>query len=94
VRIVGREKLVVFCANHSDCARWIECWVAETQAANWRTPADVKQRYSSVSFLPKGVVIFNVKGNSYRLATRIAFNTSVLIVDWIGTHAEYDKRDF
>jgi len=60
-------------------------------AADWKTPQDVKNHYSSASFLPDRVIIFNVKGNSYRLVVQCAFNTKHVVVKWVGTHAEYDK---
>lgn len=94
MRIVGREHLSSFYAKHTDCAAWIESWVADVERATWKTPAELKLRYPSVSLLQDKVVIFNVKGTRYRLATRIAFKSGVVFVDWIGTHSEYDKKKF
>lgn len=39
-------------------------------------------------------VVFNIKGNKYRLDTRVAYRTSVVVVKRIGTHAEYDRWTF
>lgn len=58
----------------------------------WRTPQDVKGMYATASFLAGNVVVFNVKGNRYRMVTLIAYHTGTIIVRWIGTHAEYDRR--
>jgi len=55
--------------------------------------ADIKERYRSASFLADNTVIFNVKGNSFRLEVRIAYKTQVLSVTWVGTHAEYDRHN-
>jgi mRNA interferase HigB len=71
---------------------WIEHWIAETEAARWRTPQGIKNLYASVSFLATNVVIFNVKGNRYRLEVLVAYNTATVVIRWIGTHAEYTKR--
>ena len=79
---------------HTDTREWITAWVAEVEAATWKTPQDIKNRYSSASFLPNRIVIFNVKGNSYRLAVQVAFNVGVVMVKKIGTHAEYDRWVF
>jgi len=92
MRIVGLEMLDDFSAVHSDARAWIANWAAETEAAKWRTPQDVKDRHASASFLADNVVIFNVKGNKYRLETLIPYNTGVVIVVWIGTHAAYERR--
>ncbi|OGA48067.1 MAG: addiction module toxin RelE [Betaproteobacteria bacterium RIFCSPLOWO2_12_FULL_62_58] len=92
MRIVGRDKLDEFAGAHADARPWIENWIADTEAARWRTSQDIKDRYASVSFLAGNVVMFNVKGNHYRLETVVAYNTGTIAVRWIGTHAEYSKR--
>ena len=58
----------------------------------WSTPQDVKESYASASFLADRIVIFNVKGNRYRLGVQVAYNTGVVVVRWAGTHADYTKR--
>lgn len=90
--IVGRQKLSDFVDVHADARSWIENWIADTEQAHWRTPQDIKNVYASVSFLSGNAVIFNVKGNHYRLEVQLSYNTHVVIVRWAGTHAEYTKR--
>ena len=90
--IVGRQKLHDFASAHADARSWIENWIADTEQALWRTPQDIKEIYASASFLNGNVVIFNVKGNHYRLDVQVAYNTHIVIIRWAGTHAEYDKR--
>ena len=91
--LVGREELSRFVSQHRDAEKWIENWVADVQYSNWLTPQDIKNRYASTSFLSGNRVIFNVKGNHYRLEVQIAFKTEKVAVKWIGTHAEYTKRN-
>lgn len=93
MRIVGRGKLDAFCAKHADARRWIENWLADVEAARWAAPQEIKDRYSSVSFLADNLVIFNVKGNDYRLEVTVAYRTAVVVIQWIGTRAEYDARN-
>lgn len=93
MKVVGRERLFDFCAKHADARSWIENWLAEVEGAKWALPQNVKDRYASVSFLAGNVVIFNVRGNEYRLEVKIAYQTSVVIVIWVGTHKEYDLRN-
>jgi len=92
MRLVGRNKLNEFASAHADARAWIENWIADTEAARWRTPQDIKNSYSSASFLSDRIVIFNVKGNRYRLEVQVAYNTGIVIVRWAGTHADYTKR--
>jgi mRNA interferase HigB len=92
MKVVGRGILKAFSTKHTDAASWVELWLSETEEPVWRTPQDIKSRYSSASFLADNRVIFNVKGNEYRLEVVVAYRTSTVVVTWIGTHAEYDKR--
>jgi len=92
MRIVRRDKLDEFVGVHADARPWIENWIAEVEAARWRTPQDIKDRYASVSFFADNAMYFNVKGNRYRLEALVAYNTGTVVVRWVGTHAEYTKR--
>lgn len=92
MRLVGRNTLDEFTNAHSDARAWIENWIADTEAARWLTPQDIKNSYASASFLSNRIVIFNVKGNRYRLEVQVAYNAGVVIVKWAGTHANYTKR--
>jgi mRNA interferase HigB len=91
--IVGRDKLEGFCNQHADARRPVESWLAEAESANWATPQGIKDRYASASFLGGNTVIFNIKGNDYRLEVTVAYRTGIVVVGWLGTHAEYDSRN-
>lgn len=91
MRISGRDKLDEFAGSHADAKSWIENWIAYTQLAVWKTPQDIKNQYSSASFLANNVVIFNVRGNRYRLELLVAYKTGTVVVRKIETHAEYSK---
>ena len=93
MRIVGREKLEVFCNLHADARRPVESWLGEAEPANWARSQEIKDRYAAVSFLRGNTVIFNIKGNDYRLEVTVAYRTGIVIIDWMGTHAEYDSRN-
>ncbi|MBI3916547.1 MAG: type II toxin-antitoxin system HigB family toxin [Betaproteobacteria bacterium] len=92
MRLVGREQLDEFTKAHADARAWIENWIADIEAVRWRTPQDIKESYASASFLADRIVIFNVKGNRYRVEVQVAYNTGVVVVRWAGTHADYTKR--
>lgn len=93
MRIVGRERLELFCRKHADARAWLERWLADVELAAWTKPQDIRNQYASASFLADGVVIFNVKGNAYRLEAAIAYRTGTVSIRWTGTHREYDERN-
>jgi mRNA interferase HigB len=92
--LIGQDKIDAFVRRNVQGRKPIQAWVAEVKNAQWKTSKDIKNRYRSADFLRKNRVIFNVKGNSYRLVAKVAYQTGVVFVEWIGTHADYDKKKF
>jgi mRNA interferase HigB len=71
-----------------------DLWVAQIVAVKNLASRIIRERQlGSHSFLANNIVVFNVKGNDYRLEVLVAYKTSVVLVQWIGTHAEYDARN-
>jgi len=93
MRIVARNTLRVFYAAHADAKSALEAWFHETVAAKWARPQDIKRRYPSADVLPGNRIVFNMKGNTYRLTVKIHYNTGIVFIRFVGTHAEYDKID-
>jgi mRNA interferase HigB len=82
--------------GHSGVAaarRQFDAWLAETTAADWRSPADVKAKYATASVLAGSRVVFNISGNNYRLVVRINYRFGTVEIRFFGTHAEYDRID-
>lgn len=92
-RIFAKGTLRDYWERHADCEQYLKTWYDTVMNANWQNPNDVKQTYSSASILRDGRVVFNIKGNSYRLITKINFEKQWLFIRFIGTHSEYDKVD-
>ncbi len=92
--LVGQDKIDAFVNRNAQARKPTQAWVAEVKHAQWKTSQDIKNRYRSADFLKNNRVIFNVKGNSYRLVAKVAYQTGIVLVEWIGTHAEYDKKKF
>lgn len=92
MKLLGREILEAFLLKHADARGAIASWVTEIEVANWRTPHEMKARYASASVLHGSVVIFNIKGNSYRLEAMVTYKVPIVRVLWAGTHAEYSNR--
>jgi mRNA interferase HigB len=93
MRVVGRQVLEELCQRHPDARRWIEHWLSYAESADWRTPSELKNSYAAASFLRDNVVIFNVKGNKYRLEATVAYRVGVIALNWAGTHSAYDARN-
>lgn len=91
MRIVGTSRLEEFCVKHPLTRSWVRSWLAECRGATWGTSFDIKNRYPSASFLQGNLVIFNVKGNDYRLVTHVAYKAGILLVKWVGTHDAYSS---
>jgi mRNA interferase HigB len=68
-------------------------WRAIAQAATWRTPADIKLAHPKASILKRGRVVFNIKGNDFRLVTAVQYQAGVVMIRFFGTHDEYDEID-
>lgn len=92
MKVMGRERLAEFCVKHADCRKWIANWIVDATASHWKTSHDIKSRYPSASFLSENIVIFNVRGNEYRMEIQVAYNAGVVTVKWVGTHDQYMKR--
>jgi mRNA interferase HigB len=94
LKVVGRERLEKFAAKHADARPQIDAWLCEVEEASWRTTNDIKARFPSASLLPGNRVMFNLKGNKYRLDTKVGYESQIVLVMRIGTHAEYSKWSF
>jgi mRNA interferase HigB len=91
MRLVGKELLAQFAKEHADVRGPLNTWILEVEEAIWTGPADIKARYPSASFLSENRVIFNLKGNTYRIETKVSYEITVVLAKRIGTHAEYSK---
>ncbi|HXM83164.1 MAG TPA: type II toxin-antitoxin system HigB family toxin [Burkholderiales bacterium] len=94
MKLLGRGRLVDFLSSHADARSWIAHWIAEIEETEWTNSQAIKSKFPAASFLKDNIVVFNVKGNRYRLVVHVAYQTEIVVVTWIGTHAEYSKRYF
>lgn len=94
MQLLGLFKLDDFKRKHADSRGPLDVWRVEVEEARWSGPQDVKNRYPSASFLADNRVIFNIKGNSFRLVVKAKYQNGVVLIEWIGTHAEYSKKTF
>ena len=95
VQIVAVRNLESFWLkpNRGDAEGPLKAWLFEAKSAQWTCPQDVKNQYATASIIANNRVVFNIKGNDYRLVVAIAYKMQYVYVKFIGTHAEYDKVD-
>jgi len=93
LRIISRKTLREFWIKHKDCEQQLKSWHRETEKAKWKNPNELKLEYPSASILDNERIVFNIKGNKYRLIVKINFEYQIIWIRFIGTHAEYDKID-
>lgn len=93
MRIISRKALREFWEKHPDAEFSLRAWYANIKRAAWKTPADVQNAYRNASFIANNRVIFNIKGNRYRLVAAIDYRYGVIYIRFVGTHGNYDKID-
>ncbi len=91
MRVIAKSTLRDFWVIHQDCEDQLKAWFNEAEKANWESPAEIKLDYPSASVLPDNRVVFNIKGNTYRLVVKINYKFGLVWIRFIGTHAGYDK---
>ena len=69
----------------------LDAWFDEVSKARWTSTASIKQRFATASIVTADRIVFNVKGNDYRLVVSVDFEKSIVWIKWIGTHKAYDK---
>ncbi|MDR3141299.1 MAG: type II toxin-antitoxin system HigB family toxin [Tannerellaceae bacterium] len=91
--IQGKYLIDDFVKKQAGVKTALQRWVDIVEAAEWKSHIDIKALFPAVDYVGNGRYVFNIKGNNYRLVSVITFVSGLLIVRFIGTHAEYDKID-
>ena len=91
MRVVKRKTLVDFYSTYKETKSQLEAWYYEAKNSNWNNPLEIKEKYGTASIIEGDKVVFNIKGNKYRLVTKINYQMKTAYIKFIGTHKEYDK---
>ncbi len=97
MRIIARRTLREFVearAGHRDqqaLKTALDAWFDEVRKAKWSNSADVKRLYASASIVSSDRIVFNIRGNAYRLVVAVDFDRGILWIKWLGTHRDYDR---
>jgi mRNA interferase HigB len=95
MHIISRKKLRDFYQRPDflDAKVPLESWFHEAKNSYWQSPADIKDKYRSASFLKNNRVVFNIGGNRYRLVVMVNYSLKIVFIRFVGTHKEYDRID-
>ncbi|WP_019220259.1 MULTISPECIES: type II toxin-antitoxin system HigB family toxin [Bartonella] len=93
MKIVKISTLQTFWTRYPDAEQPLKAWVDEAKNAQWRSPHDIKEKYKNASILKNNRVVFNIRGNDYRLIVSIFYPAGWLYIKFIGTHKQYDAID-
>lgn len=91
MRVIAKKILRDFWEKHSGCEQQLKSWFQEASNAEWKNPNQIKNEYPSASILNDNRIVFNIKGNNYRLVVKINYDYQMVWIRFIGTHGEYDK---
>jgi mRNA interferase HigB len=93
MRVFARKTLREFWNKHSDSEDALKAWFFEAENSSCESPADIKNKYTHACILPDNRVVFNIKGNNYRVVVKINYDYGLIFIRFVGTHTEYDKID-
>lgn len=95
--VIGTDLVEQYLAAHTGhkgvaaARKQYEVWRAIAEASEWRQPADVKRSHPKASILKSGRVVFNIKGNDFRLIATVDYRSGIVLIRFFGSHAEYDQ---
>jgi mRNA interferase HigB len=93
MRVIALGTLREFWERHPDAEQALRAGYDEAKHADWPSPQAIRARYAHASFVGSNRVVFNIKGNSYRLVVAVAWRFGAVYVKFVGTHADYDRID-
>ena len=93
MRIIALKTLRLFWEQHPDAQQALQAWYRDAKRATWHTPADIRNVYRNASIVGNNRVVFNIRGNQYRLVVAVNYTPGIIYIRFIGTHQGYDKID-
>ena len=91
MRIIAVKTLKLFWEEHPDAESALRAWYTEAKRSSWRGPGDIKNAYRTASMLRNNRVVFNIKGNRYRLVVAVKYEFQIVYIRFVGTHTAYDR---
>src|SRR5688572_24711901 len=91
MRVLSRKTLRQFWDKHPDAREPLQAWYADVKHAHWKRPSDIKATYQTASFISNNRIVFNIKGNKYRIIVVVEYRFGIVFIRFIGTRQEYDR---
>ncbi|MCK9220137.1 MAG: type II toxin-antitoxin system HigB family toxin [Bacteroidales bacterium] len=92
-RIFAKSTLREYWELHPDTEQYLKTWYDTAMNVNWKSPNDVEQTYANANILKNSRIVFNIKGNFYRIVAKFNYEKQWIFIRFIGAHNEYDKID-
>ena len=93
MHVISRLKLIKFWEKHKDAETPLRIWFKKVEQAKWKNVNELKTDFPSADYVGNDRVVFNIKGNKYRIVILVFFSGQKMFIRFVGTHAEYDKID-
>nr|WP_321487005.1 type II toxin-antitoxin system HigB family toxin [uncultured Draconibacterium sp.] len=95
MRIIKERTLTDYCksSKYKKAEEYLKAWIYEVKFSVWDNASELKAKYRNASIISSKRVVFNIKGNDYRLIVDIEYKLKIVFIVWFGTHKEYDKID-
>ncbi|HIJ80641.1 MAG TPA: type II toxin-antitoxin system HigB family toxin [Desulfuromonadales bacterium] len=93
MRIIALKTLREFWEEHPDTRQPLQAWYEDVRYATWQSPADIKSVYRNASVIANNRIVFNIKGNHYRLVVAVNYHFGIVYIRFVGSHREYDRID-
>jgi mRNA interferase HigB len=93
MRIIAKKTLREFWEQHADAEQALKAWYHDVKQAEWHSPNDIRQSYTTVSIIANNRAVFNIRGNAYRVIVAINYDYGIVYIRFVGTHRQYDQID-
>jgi len=93
MRVIALSTLRTYWENHPDSRQQLQAWYEDARHALWQSPTDIKSVYRNASIIANNRVVFNIKGNDYRLIVAVNYKFGIIYIRFVGDHKGYDRID-
>ena len=93
MRVIAKKTLKEYFEKNAESKQPLLIWFKEVNNGKWKNHNEMKETFSSLSIIPNERIVFNIKGNKYRIVAKVNYDYQIIWIRFVGTHAEYDKID-
>lgn len=93
MNIIVKRSILYYIEKYPDAEVALMAWYKVFSNYSFEDFNELKSVFKNASILRNHGVVFNIKGNYYRLIVSINFRTKAAYIIWFGTHSQYDEID-